>query len=124
MNVELNPFAILSAVLFHGNDTRKVTIKPDDASPEQEIEIPVVGLQQRGEAIVCTIPLSKIIHFQKTQYNISIQIVSPKDPDKGEPVAVLVFEKPTSTASILGLNGKPVASASSVMQEVLSELTK
>lgn len=55
MNQQLNisPMAILAAVLANADETRKVRIKPEDASPVQEVEIPVVRLEKRGDAIVC-----------------------------------------------------------------------
>ena len=113
--VQITPVAILAAILFNLNKTETIKVPVDDSVEEVEVQAPCVGIEQTDEAIVCIIPMDKIIHFAINSYDFQFRV------EQG--IAVVSFEKHVFTgADLYAANGSKVAKQSEVIKELLEKL--
>ena len=121
--IEITAAAMLAAVLFNAHKKRTVTIKPDDASPEVETDMPLVEIEVEKDSVICTVPLKELVHFATTPYQMQMQTVRPKeDTDDKRAVAIIVFEKAEIAGAILATNGKPIQKQSDTMKSALERI--
>lgn len=113
--LNISPWAILAAVLFHARSTVPVMVKPDDASPEVEIQASLIGIEQTEDALVCMLPLELVTHFASQMYDAQF-IVNGN-------TAILSFEKHIYTgADLYSANGTKVPKKSDVIQGLIEKL--
>lgn len=102
-SVEINPYAVLAAVLFNINKTELVKVKPDDASPEVEMEVRSVGVETEDDACICVIPIEKILHYMQHPHSFRLRV------EDGH--AILSFEKQSEIKQALfAANGQKLIS--------------
>lgn len=104
--MNLNPAALLAAVLYHANETRQVKIKLSDSGEEKIIQVPQVEIKKEGDALMCIMPLPLVTFFAGTPYNMHFATVNK--PDTNEMLAVIGFEKGSKAPTLVAANGKPI----------------
>lgn len=113
---QINPYVVLAAILFNLNKTKKVMIKPDDASPEIEVELGCVGVQTEEDiATVCVFPMEEFIKFQSIPYDFSMRV------DNGH--VIISFEKHYKKTALFTANGEAIATKSPVIERLLTKLS-
>lgn len=120
--VNISPLAMLAAVLFHADTFEKIKVKPDDSTEVEEVEIPTIQIQKEEEGVACEMPLKRLIHFATTTYNMNFRVLrSGNDLTDENAAAIITFEKATTAAKILNLNGKAIATESKVLNKVMDK---
>lgn len=112
--MNINPLSILAAILFNYNKSEIIKIKPDDASPEVEVEALCLSIEQEGEAIVCAIAADKVLKYNMTPYDFKMR------GDKG--YFVISFEKQTPAPVLLTATGQKMQSESDVVQKLIERM--
>lgn len=101
--MEINPFAILAAVLANLDQTRKAKIMPDDGTKEEiEIDAPVISLAKNEDVILCRFPMEKLAEAQMYPYDVKISI------ENG--AVTIYFQKASKSSGILDSQGQKVIS--------------
>lgn len=106
---------VLCGILFNLNKREKVKIKPDDASPEIEIEVTPVGVLSEDDALVCVIPYEKVLKYSQVPYDIKIQAQDGH--------LILSIEKQHNKSSLFTAHGEKIVNDSPVIQRLLSKLS-
>lgn len=114
--VNISPFAILAAILFHVNESEEMTVVPDDSTESQQMSVEVVSIAKEKDAVVCVIPLKKIIKYAQIPYNFQLR------SENGQ--AIISFEKQDSPAvtTLVAPNGQPIANKSDTVLKLLEKL--
>lgn len=108
---QISPFAILAGILFNINKAEKITVQPDDSSEPVEIMTRCVGLESDGDALVCILPVEKVMHFAENVYDCNVKI------DAGH--MLVCFEKRQNTPTIYTADGAPVRRESTKIAELI-----
>lgn len=112
--VEINPLALLAAVLFNAGKTEKIKVKPDDGGEEIEVDSACIGIEEEGDALVCILTVDKLMHFMQTAYDFKFRI--------NNGMAILSFEKQEAAPTLLNANGQKIATESEVVQKLMERL--
>jgi len=124
VNMKITPAAMLAAVLFNADKSRKVRVQAADSAEQIDTEEPIVKIQHIDDAVVCSLPMERVLHFALQPYSLQFQVVRGVSADgttTTEEIAIMTFEKQPE-ASILTAGGKPAIPSSSVMQKALEGL--
>lgn len=101
--VEINPYAVLAAILFNINKTENVQVQADDSSEPIEMEVRSVGVEAEGDACVCIIPIEKVLHYMQVPHSFRLKI------EDGH--AIISFEKQSEIKQALyAANGQKLIS--------------
>lgn len=113
--IEITPYAILAAVLFNVNKTEKIKVKPDDGDEEVDVEVRSIGLETEKDALVCIMPMEKLMHYATVPYDYKVRV---RDGH-----AIVSFEKRNEVkAHIYGTNGKVLQSESPAVKRLLDRM--
>lgn len=122
-NIQISPLAILAAVLFNADSYEKVKTKADDSDVEIEVEVPTVQIEREPNGIACCIPLNKILHYVKNNYEMQFKVVAPEGAlDNNDSIAVIIFEKAAKHSVLLGANGQAVRSESPMFSRIMDRV--
>lgn len=113
--IEINPMAILAAVLFNLGKTETVKVKPDDSPIEMQTVRQVVGIESQDDSLVCKLAMDKIMYYMvenPTEIKVKIH----------EGYLTLMFEKATPAARILNTNGQVIGGESEVLKQLEERL--
>lgn len=98
---QINPFAILAAVIFNLDKSERVKIKADDSAEEIEIDLKIVGAAQEEDAALVCIPIEKVAQFQKTPHDVTMHL------ENGH--LIVMFKKAGFASALLNMDGKKIA---------------
>lgn len=112
---EIKLEAVLSAILFYLGTTEKIKVKPDDASPEIEIEVTPVGIMKEDEALVCVIPVEKVFKYASIPYEFK---VIAKDGH-----LIIAIEKQYNKTALYTANGQRAVTSSPTIDRLLTKLS-
>lgn len=113
---QLNPIAILAAVIENIGKTQEVEIPMDDSAETQTITAKTLGTAQEPNAMVCLVPLASIMKYNNTPYAFQIRVQ--------DGAAVLFFEKQdTHTPLLNSLGQKITASKSDTLERLLEKVS-
>lgn len=111
---QINPFAILAAVLFHINDIEPIMLKMDDSEEEKEVQANVVAIEKEDNAVLCILPMEKILKYAQAPYDFKFDVRNGH--------GILFFEKQYNKTPIYSHNGQQVTSKSIAFQRLLEKL--
>lgn len=112
--LNLNPLALIAALLFNLDQTRKLKIKPDNTAIPVEVEQPMIQLAKKEGALLCKFPLEKLVHFQHFPHNVQIKI---EDGD-----VILFIERIDNSSGLVNANGQKIISDAKTEKELLHTL--
>lgn len=112
--IGISPLAILAAILFNYGKAEKVQIEMDDTGERKEILAECMGIESEGDAVVCCIPVTKILKYAQSNYNFKFKVVD------GE--AQMSFEKAYNKTPIYTANGQPVETESPTLEKLFGKL--
>lgn len=96
--MQLNPLAVLAAVLMNHGKTDKIKFKPDDSAEEVELEASMVGIANNDEGALCIIPFAKLAECQMNPYVVRFQADSSS--------LIIFVTKPGTQSGLLGASGQ------------------
>lgn len=108
--------AILAAVLYGAGKTRETKIQMDDAQKPMQVQMPVVNIDQEGDACVLVMKLEDVMPFVEEAYKIEVAMVNPEKPDGG---VIVCVEKEAPAPRLLQANGEAFQHRSDLMARVL-----
>lgn len=114
--VNISPFAILAAILFNINESEDMTVTPDDSTESQQMAVEIVSIAKEKDAVVCVLPLSKIIKYAQTPYTFQLR------SENGQ--AIISFEKQDSpvVTTLVAPDGQPIGNKSDTVVKLLEKL--
>lgn len=112
--ININPLAVLAAVVFNIGKTDEIEIKCDDSERPKKMLVKPLATATEEEAAVCILPMEKIIKYAATPYTFKFRV-------EGD-TAIVSFEKASITTQILAPNGKQISTESEVISKLLQQL--
>lgn len=121
--LEINPIAILAAILFRAKDVAKVSVQHDDSKEATEVLVPFVQIEKEGTNVICSVPFRDVINFATIPYSFAFKIVKPApDAPDSEAVAVISFSKVETNTTIVSASGKPIVTGNPTMDKLMERL--
>lgn len=112
--ININPLAVLAAVVFNIGKVEEVPIKCDDSAEPKKMLAKVLATASEEETGVCVLPMAKIVKYAATPYTFKFRV-------EGD-TAIISFEKADITSQILAPNGKQISRESEKVSELLKQL--
>lgn len=112
--LNINPLAVLAAVIFNIGKTEEIDIKCDDSEEPKKMLTKIVGTATEEEAAVCVLPMAKIVKYAATPYTFKFRVDGN--------TAVISFEKADITSQILAPNGKQISTESEKITKLLQAI--
>lgn len=112
--LNINPLAVLAAVVFNIGKIEEVEIKCDDSETPKKMLSKIIATATEDEAAVCVLPMDRIVKYAATPYTFKFRV-------EGD-TAVISFEKASITTQILAPNGKQISTESEKVIKLLQQL--
>jgi hypothetical protein len=114
--IEINPLAVLSAILFNLDKTEHVKFKPDDSQDEVELDLKIVGTAIEDGAALCVIPLEKVAYYQNENYAVRFQV------EQG--TLMIMIQKAPKVSALVDASGKyiPQQQDAQLMEKLVQKL--
>jgi hypothetical protein len=114
--VQITPYAILAAVLFNINKPEEVEIPADDGGEPIKVMAESIAIESEGDALVCVIPIEKVLHFAQTVYDCKVRI------DNANGAMFVTFEQKKDGGGLVAANGQPIATQSFAINKLMERL--
>lgn len=111
---EISPYALLAAVLFGATETMTIPRKADDSDEIINEEVPVVNVDREEDALVCVMPLERVLHFATTVYDFRFAAQNG--------VATITIERRHEAPRLYKANGQKAVVMSPQIERILERM--
>lgn len=111
---DISPIALLAAVLFGATETMTIPRKVDDSDEIVEEEIPVLNVEREENALVCVLPLERVLHFATTIYDFRFAAANG--------VATITIERRAEHPRLYQPNGQRAVVMSPQIERILERM--